>query len=691
MAVQLDQVPMHGVQWAPPDRPARLRPLAGFLRGTSPRWLVVAGVVTALSWTAVLAGLGIFLATGELAGPGPYFAMDALVGLSYGGVVLLMLPRSRHPVTWIVAAAALGCAINVFLNPYVPLAVQDPRLPISPVVANLLGWAWMPGTLASMAVLPWLLPGPAPRAARIVAVVALVPITWRVVSVLFGTSVIPDNPLAVMPDAFHDLDRSLGLLPERTIVVISILGAARLAWAWWTAPPDAGRGFGWLSISQVLLAVGFIPVWFPMPALVAGAATDISAATLIAAQPFLLGALLVVVLGQQLWGIDATVNRATVWMFLSAILVASYLLVGWLLQRWVSAPADAAGLVALCALLVLSHPLREWLQERVDHLVYGAATDPGKLLSALRGTGSSDGSPDRLQELLDSLLAALRLGRIEVRAGDGSVIAAAGRGLEVQHVVALPTGGRSDSFLAVAPVTGQTLDARTRLLVDQTAGVIGVFLDLTRAHVQLDAATARLVEVRHEERRMLRRDLHDGIGPALAGVGLGLVAARRRLAHDPDGADRLLQELADEVNRRTEDVRLVARALLPAALDDGDLAGALQILAERFRSSGLDVRLDVGSLGDVETRRQIAVYHVAAEGILNVHRHARATRVHVRVSGTRDEPVTLEIVDDGIGIAQQVGRGVGLASMHERAEELGGTLEVTPVSGGGTSVIMVLP
>lgn len=662
----------------------------GFLRSTSTPWLLASVAVTVVSWGLGLGGIGSYLLGRGVVGFGPYFAMDVAIALVYGGVVLLMLPRSRHPVVWIVVASALGCGASGFLSAFLELAGSEQP---SRFLVNMLGWTWVPGTYCAMAVLPWLLvPGrPIPRAAKVIAALALIPIAWRVVSVAFGPRLVADHAWDIAPEWFQDIDRWLGPWPDRSVTLLSFAGVLRLLWVWRTAAGDRGRGFGWLAIGQAFLAVAFLPVVFTMPMPLARIAYDFSAASLIAAQPFLVGALLVVVLGHRMWGIDTTVNRATVWLLLSGVLVASYLLVAWLVQRQLSVTAAVAQTVSVGALLIVSQPLRSWLQGRVDLLVYGPAIDPGRLLTSLRVVGGSTASDQRLQELVTSLAESLRLGRIEVRSAEGELLVNAGRNIETQYEVPLVVDGRPGGSLAVAAYPGQNLDARTRRLIEQTAGVIGVFVELSLAHERLDAATSRLIEVRHEERRMLRRDLHDGMGPALAGVGLGLVAVRKKLDRDPDGAAQLLNELADEIGHRTEDVRLLARALLPAALDDGDLEGALHVLGDRFRSAGLSVAVDTSDLQELETRRQIAIYHVSAEGVLNAHRHAKARTVHIRVTGSAGAPATVDIVDDGVGIGSRPVHGIGLTSMQERADELSGTLTVAADPGGGTRVTMVLP
>ncbi|HYF71971.1 MAG TPA: ATP-binding protein, partial [Nocardioides sp.] len=678
---------------APARRSARL----GLrLEWAAPGWQLTAIALAGLSWLLALLALALLWASDSRTEHLTYWLMDELVALVYGAAVLITLPRSRHPAVWILALSAVGCGLSSFLTQYLGAAAEHPGWWAPPQLWVASAWVWIPGTYAAMAVLPWLVSYRAtPVWVRVVVGTAVAAIAWRVAATLTAHYVGLDNPLAGVPESVHALRRSVGLWPDRLCVAISVGGALRLLWLWWRARDDRdgrGRGYGWLCVGVLFMAVAFVPVVFPMPAAVAGVATDFSGASLIAAQPFLPGALLVVVLGHRLWDIDVAVDRGTLWLLLSVTLVTCYLTLGWFAQQVLSASAGTAALLGFGILLVASQPLRTWLQGRVDALVYGPASDPAALLGSV---GSVAGAPvtepsDSLDSLVTALATGLRLGRVEVRSTDGTLVAAAGRASTPDHTVPLLVHGRPRGSLAVAPPPGQLLDGRSRQLLDQLAGLIAVFVELAEVNAHLDAARSRLVEVRHEERRMLRRDLHDGIGPALAGIGLGIAAVQRQLDADPELARTLLGELKDELDRRTDDMRLLARSMLPAALDDGDLAGALRILVARFEAAGVAIEVDTHALGEVDTRRQIAVYHVAAEALVNAYRHGRARRVDIAVAGGGAGEVTLEVSDDGIGIDPAAERGVGLRSMQERADELSGRLELAG-DGPGTRIRMVLP
>lgn len=216
--------------------------------------------------------------------------------------------------------------------------------------------------------------------------------------------------------------------------------------------------------------------------------------------------------------------------------------------------------------------------------------------------------------------------------------------------------------------------------------------ELATVKAQLNTARVRLIKARQEERRALRRDLHDGIGAALAGVSLGVAAAERSLDDDIDGARELLGELQEVLAYLIQDVRLHSRSLLPAALENGDLCGALEALGARFELAGLTVEVDCDRLEELDTRRQVAIFHVASEALLNAHRHSRAHRVVITVSTGDSHSAVLEVADDGRGIDPASKRGVGVTSMQERADEQGGSFEIGPGEAGvGTRLRMVLP
>lgn len=658
------------------------------MRRTLGLWRVVAVAVSTLSWGTAAAAVVLLVVHGTTPPDGvSFWLMDVVSAFLYGGAALLMLPRSRHPVAWIMVLVGLGCGVSAL---FTQLRLVHPTglAGLDPVALFLLGFAaWMPGTYATLAVMPWLVAPGRERALRPMVVLGAIATGVSVVAV-FTASYEGKNRFAITWGRWQDALDLLARWPDRLCVALAALGTLRFALLWRRHRGTPTTGFGWLAAGQLLMVLAFVPgIVVRIDALPLEAA----GVALLLAQAFLPVALLVVVLRQQLWGVDLAVSRVTVWTLMTSGVLVGYGLLVWLSGEVLPDSRGPAGFLAAGLAVAVGQPLRFWIQEQVDRLVYGPAADPARLLGTLGDDLQAGDTGSSLDALTHSLRTGLRLGGVEVRSADGAVKAVAGRVATAELDLPLTVEGRRLGSLWVSAPTGQRIDPRTRRLVEQMSGVLGVALELAQVNERLATASGRLVEVRHEERRMLRRDIHDGMGPALAGIGLGLAAAQRRLTRDPVGTGVLLAELEAEVERRTEDVRLLARALLPAQLDDGDLALALEVLADRFRASGLKVETDCGSLGPVETRRQVAIYHVAAEALMNAYRHARASSVHIEVASS-SAAVVLEVVDDGRGLADDRKAGVGLQSMRERTDELGGELSIGPREDGpGTRVRMRLP
>jgi signal transduction histidine kinase len=249
--------------------------------------------------------------------------------------------------------------------------------------------------------------------------------------------------------------------------------------------------------------------------------------------------------------------------------------------------------------------------------------------------------------------------------------------------------------LAVTPREGERdLDQRDRDLLEVVAGQVAPAVASARLYEELRRSREALVAAREEERRRLRRDLHDGVGAALSGVLLQVESARE-LVSDPT-AVRLLDGAAAGVAEAVRDVRHVTDDLRPPALDDLGLPASLAGLAERVRTPDRTVTAHVGELPELPAAVDVACYRIAAEALANAARHSggRAVRLSLGLApGDGDPALVLEVVDDGHGLPEHVpDRGLGLPSMRRRAEEVGGRCTVEPAGPeGGTRVRAEFP
>jgi signal transduction histidine kinase len=342
-------------------------------------------------------------------------------------------------------------------------------------------------------------------------------------------------------------------------------------------------------------------------------------------------------------------------------------------------------------------PLRTRVQWAVDTIFYGERSRPYEVLTRLGLLLEQTPAPETvLPSVVETVAVALRVPHVAVqlREGDGWVIAAA-HGEPVGEPESFPMV-YSDEVVGRLLVGRRGADdgfthADRRLLGDlaRHTGVAAHAVQLTEA---LRRSRTALVNAREEERRRLRRDLHDGLGPALAGVTLGLHAAAAHVPRDPRRAVALIEELERQIEEAVADIRRLVYNLRPPALDELGLAQAVRREAARLEGDGVELSIVVdvptGGVGTLPAAVEVAAFRIVAEALTNVTRHARAHHCEVRIRRSGDGPLEVEIVDDGVGLNGRPA-GVGLAAMRERAEELGGACRVS--SDGGTRVLARLP
>jgi signal transduction histidine kinase len=303
-----------------------------------------------------------------------------------------------------------------------------------------------------------------------------------------------------------------------------------------------------------------------------------------------------------------------------------------------------------------------------------------------------------LTAMVESVADALRLPYVPLVVGGDSTSPRVERGIAPARPLELPLvfGGAPVGRLLLAPrgVGERFGDADLRLLTDIGRSVSGAVHALA-LNDHLQESRERLVLAREEERRRVRRDLHDGLGPSLAAVTLQIDGLRRTLPVEvAAGCDEAFAEVKSEVTSCVAEVRRLVSGLRPPALDELGLAKAVAQQARLLTGSGCLVELDIALPRDLPAALEVAAFRIVSEALHNVARHAAADRVLVRVADGTDG-LHLEVRDDGRGLGPvpnpRSGTGVGLASMRERAEELGGRLTVEPAEGAGTLVRALLP
>jgi signal transduction histidine kinase len=417
----------------------------------------------------------------------------------------------------------------------------------------------------------------------------------------------------------------------------------------------------------------------------------------------------VAVLRHHLFDIDLIINRTLVYGALTACVVVLYVLVVGGLGQLLQARGNlVVSLLATGIVAVVFAPLRDRLQRGANRLLYGERDDPYAVLSRLGDRLESTLAPDAvLPAVTRTVRETLKLPYAEIqllRRAGFETAAVAGDPVEGALRLPLVYAGETVGRLVLGPRAGEGgFEDPERRLLEDLAHQIGASAhaavmtdEALRLSADLQRSRERLVEAREEERRRLRRDLHDGLGPQLSSQALTIDAALALMRLDPEAAEELLLELKADSQEAVEDIRRLVYGLRPPALDDLGLLGALRETAAQYDAKGLHASLEAPDrLPPLPAAVEVAAYRIAQEALTNVARHSGAGNCTIRLTLERGV-LCVEVRDDGRGIpapreGSSVHVGVGLTSMRERATELGGGLQVEALGTGGTRVRARLP
>jgi len=405
----------------------------------------------------------------------------------------------------------------------------------------------------------------------------------------------------------------------------------------------------------------------------------------------------VAMLRYRLWDVDILLNRTLVYGALTTCVIAIYIVVvGYLGALFRTGGNLAISLIATGIVALLFQPLRGWLQRGVNRLLYGQRDEPYRVVTRLsQRVESSLAHETILPTIVETVAQALKLpyAAIALREGDESLTVATygtprGEALKLPLIYqAEPIG----EMILCPRAPGDSWTPADLRLLDELARQAGVAARAVRLTGDLQRSRERLVLAREEERRRLRRDLHDGLGPTLGNLTLQLDAVDDLIESDPTAAHKLVLKVKRQTKLAIGEIRRLVDDLRPPALDELGLISALREQAAHYSQLGaLLVEVDAPeSVPVLPAAVEVAAYRIAVEGLRNAARHAQARRCVVRLR--LDDGLTVEIVDDGNGLPAQARLGVGIDSMRERAAELGGACLVATAPMGGVRVFARLP
>jgi signal transduction histidine kinase len=549
---------------------------------------------------------------------------NAALGMAFGvigGTIAWALPR--NPIGWLMIAEAwFGGAFPAFGDPYGELAVRSHELPGAAWAAWLSGWTWSVAFLMGPTVVLTLWPsGRAPGRLRLLVIVSAVSIATLAIGYALSPEATVGPPQRSLRQPLEWRLSWVLALPALTVVIgcliVSLIAAIRRLLQ---ATSPEREQLGWylfVSISIIVAAVA-APSWTP--------------AVIQSAMVLTLGAAL---LWYGMMDLRLVLRRTIVYGALTACVAVVYAGVSSTFSVRFSA-GPLPNVVAAAIVTVGLIPLRDLLQRGANRLVYGERRDPVQAVAKI-GEGLSHPAGSLLAGVADAVAAALRSPFVAIEDPSGRILAQHGAAevTGIHHSESLDHVGVNQGQLVVVSRTpDEPLDrADTRILhalrphIALAVRAAALTDDLRRARAQVVAASSA-------ERDRLRRDLHDGLGPALGGLALGLEAAESLIDTDPPATREILSRTRTEAVRATMDIRRIIDDLRPDILDEAGLVGALRLHAELVGSTQrLTVRIHAPeSLPPIDPQIELAAYRITREAITNVVRHADARTCDVRMT-----------------------------------------------------------
>ncbi|TCC56417.1 hypothetical protein E0H73_32545 [Kribbella pittospori] len=645
-------------------------------------WLL-AGLTLVLFGTVPLSLSGGVMSRPNVVSPGPDWWAGLIVAcFALSGAALIQL-RPGNWIGWILVASGLLQVTNVALDAYATRALTDPdhSLPLGLAAAWFASWTWIPSLLLPVIVLPPLYPTGRP---------ASIFWSWHLRVALVGIGLIV-LAAATGQGGVDDTVRGTRLPWD-----------APAWWAWIVGLSAAGLLISTAAVTMVGTLVRAIRAKSPerqqllwllsvVAAMMATVFTDYRVLFAVA-YGLVPVAVTIGVLRYRLLGIEVALRRTLLYVPLT-LLVA--LVIGGLttaLARLVpEGPLPLLAASAVVAVLVI--PVAARLRPLVDRLVLGDRADPLALVDRV-GAGLEVEHDDPVASMLEAVASAVGTSYAVVRDLHGRLVAEVGSSEGAGLDVPLRHRGAQLGTLTVGPRRGATQvteqDAR---LVTALAPHLAVVFRSARLAEELAVERTRVTAATLAERDRLRRDLHDGLGPSLAGIALGLQAAGTAHRTRPDAVPDLLERTRAEAELAVGEIRRVLDGLRPTSLDLHGLEGAVRDTASSLgmgQPGGLAFDLQTDALPLLSPRVEEAAFRIVAESLTNVARHSAASHCTVRLNRSNGD-LRVRVFDDGCGLAAGVGSGHGLDSMRQRAADIGGEVCVELAKPRGTLVTAVLP
>ncbi len=629
-----------------------------------------------------------------------FWGFQSLMGVATALNGLLITRRHpRHPIGWMLLITGLGAGLTGVSEGFsiYALHVRPHLLPVGILVAGLFNWLWIVSYALMAIFIPLLFPDGHFLSPRW-RVVAWLGVVWTLLGaawMILAPGPLPNNGDIENPFGVEAL-RGTFVTSFDPRVVIPLIGmflmlvAASSLIARYRRTQDAvtRHQLKWLAFATVLVSFAGIVGHF------SGPLADIALAVLAFSMPV---AVAVAILRYRLYDIDFIINRTLVYGALVASIVGLYVVTVSAVSLFVQNRSNwIAAMVAAGVVGIVFHPLRTRLQRGANRLLYGRRAHPLTVLSEMGARMEAAATPEAmLSAMVETVARELKLPYVGVGLeGEDGLSMVTAYGKPDHKAVAFPLvyqGEIVGQLLAAPRGRGETFHETDMVLLENIARQAGAVAHAARLTADLRRSSQRLVTAREEERRRLRRDLHDGLGPYLASFPLALDAVIRLMESNPPAAAAILRELQKQSQNAVREIRRLVYNLRPPALDDLGLTGALRESVARYNRSGVHITFDAPDpMPPLPAAVEVAAFRIVQEGITNVVRHAHARTCRVALRLERD-CLCVTIEDDGRGLPPNLRKGVGLRSMQERVTTLGGRFSLGKSSAGGALVEAWLP
>lgn len=428
------------------------------------------------------------------------------------------------------------------------------------------------------------------------------------------------------------------------------------------------------------------------------------------------------VLRRRLWDIDPLVKRTLIYAALSLCVAAIYIFSVYYLSRIFETQNNLFISLASTAIVAVAFaPLKERLQRLVNRMLKGRHDDPYAVLLELGGQLVRPMSPESMLEALASTIKeSLRLPYAGIAIGvGGHDTLVASIGTPLHEMLSLPIIHRGEKLGTLylsrrSPEEAFSSDDNKFLdvLLHQAGPIVenvNMTLGMKLLAKDLQESREKLVLAREEERRQIRKNLHDDLAPRLAALALNAATAEKYVIKNPEIAIEMLADLRKIIRSTVDEIRTLVHDLRPPSLDELGLISAIQeriseinkparLLADEQGTTPIHIRLhEPPVLPELPAAVEVAAYRIVTESLANVIKHSQATECSVKLYMSPSKQLIIEVTDNGTGLQSAYRQwlpgkgGIGLQSLRERAAELGGQCSIEQAEQGGTRVLAILP